>query len=83
MLKPDGRLGLSDLTRTEEAVPELEGLLSWIACVGDALPTNRYTEILQAVGFHIGKIENHNDALIAMVHQIQSKASWCRNHGQS
>ena len=73
VLKPDGRLGLSDLTRTEEAIPELEGLLSWIACIGDALPVNRYKGILQAAGFHIGDIEDHSDALVTMVRQIQGK----------
>lgn len=73
MLKPGGQLGLSDLTRTEATIPELEGLLSWIACVGDALPADRYVAILQQAGFEASNIEDHNDSLVDMVRQIQAK----------
>jgi arsenite methyltransferase len=73
VLKPDGQLGLSDLTRTEAARPELEGLLSWIACIGDALPAERYVAILQQAGFEVQSAEDHNDALVEMVRQIQAR----------
>ncbi len=73
VLKPGGQLGLSDLTRTEKTPPGLEGLLSWIACIGDALPVERYVAILQHTGFEVHNIEDHNDALVDMVRQIQAK----------
>jgi len=73
VLKPGGQLGLSDLTRTEKTPPGLEGLLSWIACIGDALPAERYVAILQHAGFEVHNIEDHNDALVDMVRQIQAK----------
>lgn len=73
LLKPGGDLGLSDLTRTEEAIPQLEGLLSWIACIGDALAAHRYTEIMEAAGFQILALEDHSNALSEMVRQIQGK----------
>lgn len=73
VLKPGGFLGLSDLTRTEEAIPGLQGLLSWIACIGDALPVERYVEILQAAGFRIQDTEDNGNALVEMVRQIQGK----------
>ena len=73
VLKPGGQLGLSDLTRAEAPIPELEGLLSWIACVGDALPADRYVAILQQAGFEVPNIEDHNDSLVEMVRQIQAK----------
>jgi arsenite methyltransferase len=73
VLKPGGQLGLSDLIRTEAAIPELEGLLSWIACIGDALPAERYVEILQQAGFQVQCAEDHSDALVEMVRQIQAK----------
>src|SRR5579884_3516771 len=36
VLKPGGHLALSDLTRNEDVPPDLQGLLSWIACIADA-----------------------------------------------
>lgn len=73
ILKPGGCLGLSDLTKAEGAAPELEDLLSWIACIGDALPLNRYVEILSEAGFHVQEIEDHSGQLTEMVRQIQGK----------
>jgi ubiquinone/menaquinone biosynthesis C-methylase UbiE len=73
VLKPGGQLGLSDLTRTEATIPGLEGLLSWIACIGDALPAERYVAILQQAGFQVMRTEDHSDALVEMVRQIQAK----------
>lgn len=73
VLKPGGQLGLSDLTRTDELIPELDGLLAWIACIGDALPVDRYAQLLRTAGFHIETIEDHSEALNQMVRQIQGK----------
>jgi len=73
VLKPGGQLGFSDLTRTEVPIPELEGLLSWIACIADALPAVRYVTILQQASFQVPLVEDHSDALVEMVRQIQAK----------
>ena len=51
----------------------MEGLLSWIACIGDALPVERYAEILSTAGFRMQDVEDHGNALIGMVRQIQGK----------
>lgn len=73
VLKPDGKVGLSDLTRTKEQIPGLEGLLSWIACIGDALPVEGYDGILEGVRFKMQGAEDHSDALLEMVRQVQAK----------
>jgi ubiquinone/menaquinone biosynthesis C-methylase UbiE len=73
VLKPGGQLGLSDLTRAEAALPGLEGLLSWVACIANALPAERYVAILQQAGFQVMRTEDHSDALVDMVQQIQAK----------
>lgn len=73
VLKPGGHLGLGDLTRTTEPIPELEGLLSWIACIGEALPVERYTTLFEQAGFKITSVEEHGDSLAEMVRQIQGK----------
>src|SRR5579859_949314 len=36
VLRPGGRVGLSDLTRAGEIPADLRGLLAWIACIADA-----------------------------------------------
>jgi len=73
VLKPAGQIGLSDLTRTEEQIPGLEGLLSWIACIGDASPVEGYTMHLRQAGFEIQTVEDHSDALVEMVQQVQAR----------
>ncbi len=73
VLKPSGQLGLSDLTRTESAIPELEGLLSWIACIGDALPVERYNTIFRQAGFEVLTVEDQSACLLEMVQQVQRK----------
>src|SRR6266568_4907915 len=73
VLKPNGQVGLSDLTRTVEKIPALDGLLSWIACIGDALPVERYTTIFEEAGFQVQCVEDHSDALPEMVQQVQAK----------
>lgn len=73
VLKPGGRLGISDLTKTPGPLPELDGLLSWIACIGDAQPVESYAETLKLAGLTIETIEDHSYALTEMVRQIQGK----------
>src|SRR5260370_19915082 len=63
VLKPGGYLGISDLTKVEQNIPELEGLLSWIACIGEALPIQKYIAILEASGFQTQEVEDHSPAL--------------------
>src|SRR5579885_2945087 len=38
VLRPGGRVGLSDLTRAGAVPSELQGLLAWAACIADAQP---------------------------------------------
>jgi arsenite methyltransferase len=73
VLKPGGQVGLSDLTRKVENNPDLEGLLSWIACIGDALPVERYVTIFEEAGFEIQSVQDHSDALLEMVQQVQGR----------
>jgi ubiquinone/menaquinone biosynthesis C-methylase UbiE len=73
VLKPEGRLGVSDLTKTADPLPELDGLLSWIACIGDAQPVESYVEILKRATFTVAHIEDHSHALTEMVRQIKGK----------
>lgn len=73
VLKPGGRVGLSDLTRSGEVPPELQGLLAWIACIADALPVERYVQLLNGAGLMVEVIERYDEALGELVHSIQGK----------
>lgn len=73
VLKPGGRVGISDLTRANELPKELEGLLAWIACIADAQPIEKYVDWFRCAGFAPQATEVHDEALIEMVRQIQAK----------
>jgi arsenite methyltransferase len=73
VLIPGGKVGLSDLTRSGPLPADLEGLLAWIACIGDALPPAEYIAHLESAGFINPRVQPHDDALFAMVRDIQSR----------
>lgn len=73
VLKPLGRVGLSDLTRSGPLPTELEGLLAWVACIADARPVDEYVGYLNAAGMGGMRIETHDEALAEMVRDIQAK----------
>lgn len=73
VLKPGGKAGLSDLTRAGMLAPALDGLLAWIACIGDARPVEEYAGYLQSAGMRDIETEPHNEALAEMVRDIQGR----------
>jgi SAM-dependent methyltransferase len=73
LLRPGGRVGLSDLTRAAVLPSELQGLLAWIACIADARPVAEYARYLTDAGFVEIHIEPHDGALAEMVRDIQGR----------
>ena len=73
VLRPGGRAGLSDLTRSGPLPSDLEGLLAWIACIADARPVAEYAAYLQSAGFKPPAVEPHNEALRQMVRDIEGR----------
>lgn len=68
-----GLVGISDLTCSDAPLPDLEGLLAWIACIGDALPLQSYASVLESAGLTVVTTEAHHDVLAAMVRDVQSR----------
>jgi SAM-dependent methyltransferase len=73
VLRPEGLVGLSDLTRSGPLPQALDGLFSWISCIADARPVTEYAAYLEGAGFRIDAIEPHDSALADMARDIQSK----------
>ena len=73
VLRPGARFGLSDLTRTGPLAPELQGILAWVACIADALPVEQYITICQTAGLEIERVEEHDQVLAEVVHQIRGR----------
>jgi len=73
VLRPGGRVGLSDLTRTGSLPPELEGLLAWIACIADARPVDEYLSYLETAGFVADRVEPHDAVLGEMIHGVRTR----------
>jgi arsenite methyltransferase len=73
ILKARGRVGMSDLTRVPQPLPDLDGLLAWIACIGDAQPVERYAEWLVKAGFAIAATGERDECLQRMIDEVQSR----------
>jgi arsenite methyltransferase len=71
VLRKGGRVGLSDLTRNGALAPELDGLLSRIACIADAQPLATYAALLSGADLEVGVIEEHDSALVELVNQMR------------
>jgi arsenite methyltransferase len=72
-LRPDGRVGLTDLTRQGPLAPDLDNLPSWIACVADAQPLASYVTLLSAAGLVVEVVERHDEALTDLVSRIRTR----------
>jgi len=70
VLRRGGQVGISDLTRQDALPEELNGLLAWIACIGDAQTIEGYSAFLQGAGFSLSGIQDRNGALVEMTNQI-------------
>ncbi|WP_125613725.1 class I SAM-dependent methyltransferase [Specibacter cremeus] len=74
VLKPGGWLGLTDITVTDEGLPEeLTTLTAWIACIADARSIDGYQAILSTAGLGVERVEDHGDALTRMIDQIEAR----------
>jgi SAM-dependent methyltransferase len=73
VMRPGGRLGLSDLVRRGELPAGLQTLAGWVACIADARPEAEYVQVLGDAGFRQSQHEIHDDALLRLVDDIRGR----------
>jgi ubiquinone/menaquinone biosynthesis C-methylase UbiE len=74
VLRPGGRLGLTDMTVDQSCLPEeMKTLIFWSACIADARPAQEYQKILSGVGFTGLRVEDHSPVLLKLTEQIRKR----------
>jgi hypothetical protein len=74
VLRPGGRVGLTDVTVDGERLdPELRTLAGHVACLAGARPDREYQALLAGAGLRVVRTEAHDEALARMVDQIDAR----------
>jgi len=67
MLRPGGRIGITDVV-VERALPErVQGVLFHVACISGAMPAKGYIDALEAAGFVDVAHEDHGEAITELL----------------
>ncbi|MGD9697326.1 MAG: methyltransferase domain-containing protein [Thermoleophilia bacterium] len=79
VLRPGGRVGITDVTASPEALPsELTTLAARIACIADARPVAGYADLLTAAGLMVRYTERHDGAILRLIDQIEARLALVR-----
>ena len=73
LLRPGGRLALSDVTVNGPLPPELRGISATVGCIGGALSLDDYAALLEEQGFDVVYRENRRGALSSLLRDIRRK----------
>jgi hypothetical protein len=74
VLRPGGRLALSDVTAERDQLPEaLRSTTAWTACVAGASRLQGIIALLERAGFVVEAAESHDEALGAMIERVDGR----------
>ncbi len=73
VLRPGGRLGLTDMTASGPLPDDIVSLLAWVACVAGAAPPEDYVAALRGAGLADFAVEDQRDVLLEMVNEVRRK----------
>lgn len=74
VLRPNGRLALSDVTAEPEALPAaLRSAAAWTTCAAGARPLVEIAAILERAGFAVDELEDHSESLDELVAVIETR----------
>ncbi len=82
VLRPGGRVAISDVTVAAGALPQnLRDLAGWIACLADARPLEEYARLFTDAGLPVTTTERHDEALARVIEQIDARLRALRMTG--
>ncbi len=73
VLRPGGRLGLTDVTINGPLPDEIQSLLSWVACVAGAGTAEDYVATFEQAGLTGFHVEDQGASLLRMVTDVRRK----------
>lgn len=74
VLRPGGRLALSDVVADRTALPsELRTLEGWVACLADARRLEELATILESAGLTVEATRRHDDALRELLDRVDGR----------
>ena len=73
VLRPGGRLGLTDMTVNGPLPDDIQSLLSWVACVAGAGTPQQYVAMLERAGFGNFFVEDQRGTLQQLVVDVRRK----------
>lgn len=77
VLRPGGRLGITDITVKDGDLPqEMRDILSLACCTGDARPAEGYEKIFQGAGFEGFYWEDESTVLVDLLDKIKKGIFW-------
>ena len=79
ILRPDGRLALSDMTGEPRRLPdELRSLDAWVACLANVRPRDDLEALLAGAGLLVEYVARHDDALEALIERADARLRLAR-----
>jgi hypothetical protein len=79
VLRPGGRLGISDIIVNEEIPASLHDLFGFVLCIGGALSMNAYRDALMDAGFTSVRTRDVSSAIDDMILRIERRARTAKN----
>ena len=73
LLRPGGRLGLTDVTVEGELPAELQGIMALAGCVGGAQSLDGYEELALAAGFEVELVQDLSSVAANFLRDIRGK----------
>lgn len=70
ILKPGGRVGVTDVALERPLPPGLDARIAWATCLAGACTTAEYCRLLEVAGFSDVSVEDESWALEALVHDL-------------